>query len=150
MKIEMQLVDQRLGKSVDLPQYATRGSAGVDLRAMISTSKLTIFPDQVLKIPTGVKFNMGEGVVGMLYPRSGLGVNHGIILANGTGVIDSDYQGEIIVALWNRSKNPYEINCADKIAQIVFLPVIQAELELVESFTPTERGEGGFGSTGKA
>lgn len=155
MKIQTQLLDDRLlefGK----PKHATDGSAGIDLRAMFTDptipngDTITIYPGQTTLIPTGISiFIDDQGVAAQLLPRSGLGHKHGIVLGNLVGLIDSDYQGPLMASCWNRSETPYHIKLGERIAQMIFVPVINVELDYVYEFTATERGEGGFGSSGK-
>lgn len=131
-----------------LPEYATLGSAGLDLRACISKMKV-LTPGEVALIPVGFAIHLGNSeLAAMILPRSGLGHKHGVILGNSTGVIDSDYQGEIMVSLWNRGNFPYTIQPGDRIAQMLIVPVKQVAFEIVEGFEETVRGAGGFGSTG--
>lgn len=131
-----------------IPYYATPGSAGIDLCAMLDEEVVGLNPDQTMLIKTGIKMAIPQGMVGMIYPRSGIGVKNGLILANGTGVIDSDYRGEVMVAIWNRSKRTQFIHHKDRIAQMVFMPVSRLEIEIVDELDETIRGTGGFGSTG--
>lgn len=132
----------------DLPTYATTGSAGLDLRACIAES-LSIAPGETLLIPTGFAVYLHDPkLAAMILPRSGLGHKHGIVLGNLVGLIDSDYQGEIKVSLWNRSNTTYQISPLERIAQLVIVPIIQANFQIVDEFTESQRGEGGFGSTG--
>jgi dUTP diphosphatase len=147
-KIQIKLIDERLGKDFPLPDYATEGSAGLDLCACIDKS-LTIEPGDTILIPGGFAIHIADNAfAAMLLPRSGLGHKHGIVLGNLTGLIDSDYQGEIFVSCWNRSDASFTINPGDRIAQMVIVPVVQASFEFVDSFTETLRGAGGFGHTG--
>jgi dUTP pyrophosphatase len=132
-----------------LPSYASKGSAGLDLRACIEHVQ-TLNPGETFLIPTGISIYIKDpNYAAMILPRSGLGHKHGIVLGNLVGLIDSDYQGELLVSCWNRSKNAFLINPLERIAQLVILPVMQAKFNKVEQFSETERGEGGFGSTGK-
>jgi len=132
-----------------LPSYASKGSAGLDLRACIEHVQ-TINPGETFLIPTGISIYIKDhNYAAVILPRSGLGHKHGIVLGNLVGLIDSDYQGELLVSCWNRSKNAFLINPLERIAQLVILPVIQAKFNLVDEFTESERGKGGFGSTGK-
>jgi len=134
----------------DLPNYASKGSAGLDLRACIEHVQ-TLNPGETLLIPTGISIYIKDSnYAAVILPRSGLGHKHGIVLGNLVGLIDSDYQGELLVSCWNRSENAFLINPLERIAQLVILPVMQAKFNKVEEFLETERGEGGFGSTGKA
>ena len=133
-----------------LPSYASKGSAGLDLRACIEHVQ-TLNPGETFLIPTGISIYIKDpNYAAVILPRSGLGHKHGIVLGNLVGLIDSDYQGELLVSCWNRSKNAFLINPLERIAQLVILPVMQAKFNKVEHFPETERGEGGFGSTGKA
>ncbi|NBS98953.1 MAG: dUTP diphosphatase, partial [Betaproteobacteria bacterium] len=136
--------------SDQLPSYATPGSAGLDLRACIELP-LTIAPDQAVMLPTGMAIHLDDpGYCAMILPRSGLGHKHGIVLGNLVGLIDSDYQGPLQVSCWNRSAQPYTVQPLDRIAQLVIVPVKQVQFDLVDAFTSSERGAGGFGSTGRA
>jgi dUTP pyrophosphatase len=146
--IQIRLIDSRLGKEFALPSYATDGSAGLDITACLQEC-LILGPGETSLVPAGFAIYIEDpGYAAMLLPRSGLGHKHGIVLGNLTGLIDSDYQGEIFVSCWNRSASTFTINPGDRIAQMVIVPVVQAEFEFVDSFTETERGEGGFGHTG--
>ena len=148
-KIELKVLDSKIGEEIPLPDYATGGSAGLDLRACIDNS-ITIFGGETHLIPTGLAVHISDpSLAAVLLPRSGLGHKHGIVLGNLTGLIDSDYQGQIFVSCWNRGKESYTINAGDRIAQMVFIPVAQVQFELVEEFEDSHRGEGGFGHTGK-
>ena len=148
-KTEVRILDSRIGKEIPLPTYATIGSAGMDLRACVDTS-ITISPGETVLIPTGISIYIQDpGLAATIIPRSGLGHKHGIVLGNLVGLIDSDYQGPLMVSLWNRSKEPFDINVGDRIAQLVIVPIVQTTFEIVEKFTASERGEGGFGHTGK-
>lgn len=132
-----------------MPERKTDGSAGFDLRAAIG-KKLTVDPGDAVRVRTGIAIHIeNKNVTGLIFPRSGLGHDYGIVLGNCTGVIDSDYQGEILVSLWNRSDFSYDINPYDRIAQLVFVNIYIPEFEIVETFNPTERGDRGFGHTGK-
>ena len=150
MKIEVKILDKRLGHEIPMPHYGTTGSAGLDLRACLEEDKL-LLPGQTLLIPTGMAIHLGDaGYAAMLLPRSGLGHKQGIVLGNLVGLIDSDYQGPLMVSLWNRGDKPFTIQVGERIAQMVVVPVVQPELVVVEDFeTSTERGEGGFGHTGR-
>ncbi|MDP1739936.1 dUTP diphosphatase [Polaromonas sp.] len=148
MKIDVKIIDERLRDN--LPAYATPGSAGLDLRACL-TEPLTLQPNAWQLVPTGLAIYLyNPGYAAMILPRSGLGHKHGIVLGNLVGLIDSDYQGQLVVSAWNRSDTAFTIEPMERIAQLVIVPVIQAEFHVVESFAPSERGEGGYGSTGKA
>ncbi len=147
--VQLKILDKRLGKQFPLPNYATVGSAGLDLRACID-EPLTIKPGETHLIPTGIAMYLQDPqVAAMILPRSGLGHKHGIVLGNLVGLIDSDYQGPLMVSCWNRGNNTYAVESGERIAQLVIVPVLQAQLELVDEFTASERGEGGFGSSGK-
>lgn len=148
-KIQLKLLDPRLGDSIDLPDYATAGSAGLDLRACLD-GDVTLHPGETLLIPTGLAIHIDDpGLAAVLLPRSGLGHKHGIVLGNLVGLIDSDYQGQVFVSCWNRSQTPFNIVVGERIAQMVFVPVVQVGFEQVEDFTSSERGTGGFGHTGR-
>ena len=148
-KIQLKILDPRLGDTIELPDYATTGSAGLDLRACLE-SKITISPQETVLIPTGLAIYISDPTLAaVLLPRSGLGHKHGIVLGNLVGLIDSDYQGQVFVSCWNRGQTSFEIGIGDRIAQMVFVPVVQVVFEHVEDFTNSERGEGGFGHTGK-
>ena len=147
--IEMKLLDSRLGAEFPLPSYATAGSAGIDLRACVETS-VVLEPGQTLLVPTGMAIHIGDpGLAAVLLPRSGLGHKHGIVLGNLVGLIDSDYQGQVFVSCWNRGDESFTIEPGERIAQMVFVPVVQAEFSIVDEFTPSARGAGGFGHTGR-
>jgi dUTP pyrophosphatase len=145
--IDVKILDQRLK---DLPpHYATPGSAGLDLRACIE-APVKIHPGETLLIPTGLAIYLADpGLAAMILPRSGLGHKHGIVLGNLVGLIDSDYQGEIFVSTWNRGKETFTLNPLERLAQLVVVPVVQVEFNVVDEFAESHRGEGGFGSTGK-
>ena len=148
-RLKAQILDSRLGTEFPLPEYATAGSAGLDLRAML-TESLEIEPGQTVLIPTGLAIYIEDsGVAAMILPRSGLGHKHGIVLGNLVGLIDSDYQGQLQVSCWNRGNSSFTIAPGDRIAQLVLVPVIQAQLEITDSFIESERAQGGFGHTGK-
>ncbi len=148
-KVQLKILDPRLNDSVTLPDYATAGSAGMDLRACIDET-LTIAPQQTVLIPTGIAIYIGDpSLAAVLLPRSGLGHKHGIVLGNLVGLIDSDYQGQLFVSCWNRSDTAYQVELGDRIAQMVFVPIVQAEFEQVEEFDLSARGAGGFGHTGR-
>ena len=145
--IDVRVLDPRMAEH--LPAYATAGSAGLDLRACIE-APITLEPGQAALIPTGLSIHIGDpGLAAMLLPRSGLGHKHGIVLGNLVGLIDSDYQGPLMVSLWNRGKAAFTIQPMDRIAQLVVVPVLQVEFEVVEEFAASARGAGGFGSTGR-
>jgi dUTP pyrophosphatase len=142
------VLDPRIGGEFPLPQYATEGSAGLDLRACVA-GPLTLAPGQAELLPTGLAIHLDDpGLAAMLLPRSGLGHKHGIVLGNLVGLIDSDYQGQVMVSCWNRGDQPYTIVPGERIAQMVVVPVVQVSLEVVGNFTDTARGAGGFGSSG--
>ena len=144
--IDVKLLDPRMAEH--LPAYATAGSAGLDLRACIDTP-ITLEPGQAALIPTGLSIHIGDpGLAAMLLPRSGLGHKHGIVLGNLVGLIDSDYQGPLMVSCWNRGAAVYAVQPMERIAQMVIVPVVQAQFRVVDSFQASSRGEGGFGSTG--
>ena len=149
-KIETKIMNPLMGSSIALPTYATTGSAAMDLRACIS-EPLTIQPDETVLVPSGIAISIHDpGLVALLVPRSGLGIKHGIVLANTIGVIDSDYQGEIGIGMFNRSREAYTIEPGERICQMMFVPVTQATLTMVDEFSMgSERGAGGFGHTGK-
>ena len=147
--VELKILDDRLGGEFPLPQYASDGAAGLDLRACLD-EPLTVEPGQCHLLPTGFAMHMADtGLAAVLLPRSGLGHKHGIVLGNLVGLIDSDYQGQVFVSCWNRGAESFTIQPGDRIAQMVFIPVVRAHFEVVESFQESERGEGGFGHTGR-
>ena len=147
-QIDLKILDNRLRKQ--LPTYATPGAAGLDLRACIEHT-LILAPGQTELVPTGIALHLADpGLAAMILPRSGLGHKHGIVLGNLVGLIDSDYQGQIFVSLWNRGSTPFTLAPLERIAQLVVVPVLQVGFNIVDDFTASERGEGGFGSTGKA
>jgi dUTP pyrophosphatase len=149
-KVELKILDDRVGKEFPLPEYATTGSAGLDLRACLDTA-LTLEPGKTELIPTGIAIHMqDQNMASVILPRSGLGHKHGIVLGNLVGLIDSDYQGQLFVSCWNRGDTTFTVEPGERIAQLVFLPVIQAAFEVVDEFDASERGTGGFGSTGTA
>ncbi len=146
--VQIKIIDPRLGTDFPLPDYATGGSAGMDLRACLD-QVLTITPGETRLIPTGFAMHMEDtGLAAVILPRSGLGHKHGIVLGNLVGLIDSDYQGQVFVSCWNRSEELFKIEPGARIAQLVFLPVVQVRWELVEDFHTSDRGAGGFGHTG--
>jgi dUTP pyrophosphatase len=148
-KIQLKILDSRLGQNIPLPEYATEGSAGLDLRACLDQN-LVLNPGETELIPTGMAIHIADNhTAAVILPRSGLGHKHGIVLGNLVGLIDSDYQGQIFVSCWNRGDQPFVIEVGARIAQLVFVPVLQVEFEQVEDFTESDRGEGGFGHTGK-
>ncbi|HEY1077483.1 MAG TPA: dUTP diphosphatase [Fontimonas sp.] len=147
--IQLKILDPRIGKSLPLPTYATDGSAGLDLRAVLD-APLTLEPGATTLIKTGLAIHIADpNLAAVILPRSGLGHKHGIVLGNLVGLIDSDYQGELMVSCWNRGQTSFVIEPGERIAQLVLVPVVQAAFELVDSFNASERGAGGFGSTGK-
>ena len=149
-KIQLKLLDARLGDTIELPEYATTGSAGLDLRACLDDA-LSLKPGETELIPTGMAIHIDdENIAAVILPRSGLGHKHGIVLGNLVGLIDSDYQGQLFVSCWNRGDTEFTINIGERIAQLVFIPVEQVEFDQVISFDESHRGEGGFGHTGKA
>ncbi len=146
--IELKILDSRLGDSIDLPNYATDGSAGLDMRACI-VDALTVNPGDTVLVPTGLAIHIGDSALAaVLIPRSGLGHKHGLVLGNLTGLIDSDYQGQIFISCWNRGSKTYEIKPGERIAQMVFVPVEQVRFVVVEKFENSDRGDGGFGHSG--
>ncbi|MCX7117738.1 MAG: dUTP diphosphatase [Legionellales bacterium] len=149
MNIQLKILDPRVGDTISLPTYATDGSAGIDLRVCLD-EPLQIAPSETVLLPTGIAIHIATpDVAAVILPRSGLGHKHGIVLGNLVGLIDSDYQGELKISCWNRSADHFTIHPGDRIAQLVFLPVIKAEFSVVESFTDTPRGTSGFGSSGR-
>ncbi len=145
---QVRILDDRIGTSVPFPEYATTGSAGLDLRACLD-GPLTLKPGDTVLIKTGLSIHIADpSLAAMILPRSGLGHKHGIVLGNLVGLIDSDYQGELMVSCWNRGQSEFTIDVGERIAQLVLVPVVQADFEVVTEFDQSERGEGGFGSTG--
>lgn len=148
-KVAVKILDPRIGTSLPLPTYATEGSAGMDLRALLDEA-LIIEPASTHLVRTGLAIHLADpSLAGIILPRSGLGHKHGIVLGNLVGLIDSDYQGELMISVWNRGQTAFTLEPGERLAQYVIVPVIQAELELVSDFTATERGAGGFGSSGR-
>jgi dUTP pyrophosphatase len=148
-KIQLKILDPRIGRELPLPSYATDGSAGLDLRAVLD-APLKLSPGETTLIRTGLAIHIGHsGLAAVILPRSGLGHKHGIVLGNLVGLIDSDYQGELMVSCWNRGKTEFVIEPGERIAQMVFVPVVRAEFDLVSEFHASERGAGGFGHTGR-
>lgn len=147
--LQARILDPRLGRDFPLPEYATPGSAGLDLRAMLAHD-LTLEPGQTVLIPTGLAIHIADpGLAALILPRSGLGHKHGIVLGNLVGLIDSDYQGELMVSCWNRGQHPFTVTVGERLAQLVLVPVVQAHFELVEAFDDSQRGAGGFGHSGR-
>ena len=148
--IQLKILDSRLGDSIALPHYATGGSAGLDMRACIDDA-ITVAAGETVLVPTGLAIHIEDNrLAAVLLPRSGLGHKHGLVLGNLTGLIDSDYQGQVFISCWNRSQKSYEIRPGERIAQMVFVPVEQVKFEIVEEFEDTSRGGGGFGHSGQA
>ena len=147
MQIDVKILDPRMAGQ--LPAYATPGSAGLDLRACLD-APMTIAPGQTVLVPTGMAIHLEDpGYAALILPRSGLGHKHGIVLGNLVGLIDSDYQGQLMVSTWNRGNEPFVLNPFERLAQLVIVPVVQAEFNIVDEFPESDRGAGGFGSTGK-
>ena len=149
-RLEVRILDPRIGREYPLPQYATQGSAGVDLRACID-APLELKPGDTQLIPSGIAIHLEDaGYAAIVLPRSGLGHKHGIVLGNLVGLIDSDYQGQVFVSCWNRGQTTFTIQPGERIAQLVVVPVVQVQLQIVEDFTASARGAGGFGHSGRA
>jgi dUTP pyrophosphatase len=147
--LRVRILDPRLGREFALPQYATAGSAGMDLRACID-APLRLVPGAAELIPTGMAIHLQDpALAAVVLPRSGLGHRHGVVLGNLVGLIDSDYQGALMVSCWNRGTSPYEVQPGERIAQLVIVPVVQMQLQIVEQFSESERGAGGFGHSGR-
>jgi dUTP pyrophosphatase len=147
MKIDLKILNERIRDQ--LPHYATKGSAGLDLRACID-APLVLEPGQTVLVPTGLAVHVADpGYAALILPRSGLGHKHGIVLGNLVGLIDSDYQGELMISTWNRGHTTFTLNPLERLAQLVIVPVVQAQFNVVDAFDASERGTGGFGSTGK-
>jgi dUTP pyrophosphatase len=147
-KIQLKILDKRLGSEFALPNYATKGSAGLDLRACLQEA-LHLEPSDTQLIPTGLAFHINDpNYAAVILPRSGLGHKHGIVLGNLVGLIDSDYQGQLMISCWNRSANIFTIQPGERIAQLIFVPILQVEFDLVDEFADSDRGDGGFGHTG--
>lgn len=149
MKVQVKVLDQRLGQEWPMPTYATAGSAGLDLRACVEEA-IQIEPGQTVLVKTGMAIYIEDtNFAGLVLPRSGLGHKHGIVLGNLVGLIDSDYQGELMVSVWNRGQTTFTLEPGERLAQYVLVPVVQAQFDIVNEFEATERGAGGFGHTGK-
>ena len=147
--VQLKVLDARVGTEIPLPEYATEGSAGLDLRACLD-APVTLAPGDTHLVPTGIAIYIGDpGLAAMLLPRSGLGHKHGIVLGNLTGLIDSDYQGQLFVSVWNRGKDTFTIEPGERIAQMIIVPVVQVMFEQVEEFEASRRGAGGFGHSGR-
>lgn len=147
--IQLKILDSKIGDTIPLPTYATDGSAGLDLRVCI-TEPIQIAPQETVLLPTGLSIYIADPkLAAVILPRSGLGHKHGIVLGNLVGLIDSDYQGELKISCWNRGQDLFTVNPGERIAQLVFIPVVQAAFEIVSEFKESERGEGGFGSSGR-
>ena len=147
-RIDYKILDPRIGTEFPLPTYATTGSAGMDLRACLDEA-ITLFPNETALIPTGLAIHIGDpSLAAVILPRSGLGHKHGIVLGNLVGLIDSDYQGQLMISCWNRGKEIFTMQPGERIAQLVFVPVVQVALQPVEEFDQSHRGEGGFGHSG--
>ncbi|MCD1126393.1 dUTP diphosphatase [Jinshanibacter sp. LJY008] len=148
-KIDVKILDPRIGSTFPLPTYATVGSAGLDLRACLDAA-VTLNPGETQLLPTGLAIHIADpSLAAVILPRSGLGHKHGVVLGNLVGLIDSDYQGQLMVSVWNRGQIPFIVEPGERIAQMVFVPVVQAEFNIVEDFESSERGEGGFGHSGR-
>ncbi|MCP4075986.1 MAG: dUTP diphosphatase [Gammaproteobacteria bacterium] len=148
-KIQLKVLDPRVGKDFPLPEYATDGSAGLDLRACID-EEIILQPGQTELVPTGLAIHIEDpALAAVILPRSGLGHKHGIVMGNLVGLIDSDYQGQLFVSTWNRGNDDFSLKPGERLAQLVFVPVVQAEFELVDDFDQSQRGEGGFGHSGR-
>ncbi|MGL4932473.1 MAG: dUTP diphosphatase [Aeromonas sp.] len=148
-QIELKILDARIGTDYPLPAYATPGSAGMDLRALLD-GPITLAPGDTTLVPTGLAIHIQDpSLCATILPRSGLGHKHGIVLGNLVGLIDSDYQGQLMVSVWNRGKDEFTMQPGERIAQLVIMPVVQASFQLVDEFNQSERGEGGFGSSGR-
>lgn len=148
--IELKILDPRVGDSIPLPHHATEGSAGLDMRACID-EPVTVAPGDTVLMPTGLAIHIADAdLAAVLLPRSGLGHRHGLVLGNLTGLIDSDYQGQVYISCWNRGSKSYEVQPGERIAQMVFVPVEQVEFNVVEEFDDSKRGAGGFGHSGTA
>lgn len=147
---QVRILDERIGRDIPMPTYATEGSAGLDLRACLD-EPLTLEPGDTTLLKTGLALHIGDpSLAAMILPRSGLGHKHGIVLGNLVGLIDSDYQGELMVSCWNRGQTAFTIEPGERVAQLVLVPVVQGDFEIVDDFYASHRGDGGFGSTGTA
>jgi len=147
--IDIKILDPRIGRDIPLPEYATAGSAGMDLRACLATA-LTLEPGQTELIPTGIALHIGDpGLAAVVLPRSGLGHRHGIVLGNLVGLIDSDYQGQLYVSCWNRGSESFKVEVGERVAQLVVVPVVRTRFRVVDDFAASKRGEGGFGHSGR-
>ncbi len=148
-KIQLKILDSKLGNDIPLPEYATQGSAGLDIRACVD-KPVTLKPGETTLIPSGFAIHIADPTLAaVLLPRSGLGHKHGIVLGNLVGLIDSDYQGQVFVSCWNRGNDQFTIQIGERIAQMVFVPIVQTQFEMVTEFDDSHRGEGGFGHTGR-
>jgi dUTP pyrophosphatase len=149
-RVELKILNPRVGREIPLPKHATSGSAGLDLRACLE-APLDLEPGDTKLIPTGLAIHLADpALAAVIIPRSGLGHKHGVVLGNLVGLIDSDYQGELMISCWNRGKDRFRVEPGERIAQLVIVPVVQAQFEVVETFAASERGVGGFGHTGRA
>jgi len=149
-KLQVKILDSRIGNQFPLPEYATPGSAGLDLRACLDEA-LTVAPGETHLIPTGMAIHIADpALCAMILPRSGLGHKHGIVLGNLVGLIDSDYQGQLFVSVWNRGDTTFTMEPGERMAQLVLVPVVQAKFDIVDEFGSSDRGEGGFGSSGRS
>lgn len=149
-KLQVKILDSRIGSEFPLPNYATPGSAGLDLRACLDQA-LNVAPGDTHLVPTGMAIHIADPTLcAMILPRSGLGHKHGIVLGNLVGLLDSDYQGQLFVSIWNRGETPFVMKPGERIAQLVLVPVVQAQFDIVEEFDATDRGAGGFGSSGRS
>ncbi len=148
-RVQVRILDSRIGREFPLPEHATGGSAGVDLRACIE-APIELQPGDTQLIPTGIAIHLEDpGYAALVLPRSGLGHKHGIVLGNLVGLVDSDYQGQVFVSCWNRGRSPFTLQPGERLAQLVVVPVAQVDFEVVDDFTASERGAGGFGSSGR-
>jgi dUTP pyrophosphatase len=148
-QLQVKVLDPRIGNEIAMPEYATEGSAGLDLRACLD-APLTLHPGETQLIPTGLSIYLEDpSIAAMILPRSGLGHKHGIVLGNLVGLIDSDYQGELMISCWNRGQHAFTIEIGERLAQLIIVPVVQAKFTIVEEFKATDRGEGGFGHSGR-